>query len=412
MWRQGHRCHGAAVLLAVAVVLLIAGCDGSSPPAHRVRHDDIAEVGGIRARYRATVNGSAVVARAEVERAVRVLRARIRARGTDAFVRRDGDVISFDLPKYAGRLDNPTLRQLTGDGRIAFIDWEPNVLTPNGKTVASQLVAQDPTALQVSQGTASSTPGSAGDGSLGLYAAIKLAESVSDPAVGSFNLRPYPLYYGFAASGGPACQAAASYEAHTPLPREPCYVAGPARTRADLMAAVPPGISAGAVETLEVPRGVLVVEAVPGSFAAPAPISNPTTQFFTLLDQASILSSQVTGPGQSTDETGDPDVTFGFTAAGAAGFQSVTAAIAKRGAIDSDVGATLNQHFAVVFDDELLTVPSVDAQQYPDGIDGSSAEITGGFTVRSADSLADELRLGVLPVSLDLIGRARVPRRG
>ena len=41
--------------------------------------------------------------------------------------------------------------------QLFFYDWEANALTPNGKTVASQLLAQEPSAAAISAGA--STPG-------------------------------------------------------------------------------------------------------------------------------------------------------------------------------------------------------------------------------------------------------------
>jgi preprotein translocase subunit SecD len=67
----------------------------------------------------------------------------------------------------------------------------------------------------------------------------------------------------------------------------------------------------------------------------------------------------------------------------------------------SRLGQTLDQHIAVVVDQQLLTVPSIDYKVYPNGvIGGGGADIIGGFTVQSARDLATELRLGALPVNL------------
>ena len=76
-------------------------------------------------------------------------------------------------------------------------------------------------------------------------------------------------------------------------------------------------------------------------------------------------------------------------------FQNVTAAIAQRGDLVSGLGQTLNQHFAVALDNQLITVPSIDYKTYPDGIPGDNgADITGGFTIQTAQDLATQLRLG------------------
>ena len=64
------------------------------------------------------------------------------------------------------------------------------------------------------------------------------------------------------------------------------------------------------------------------------------------------------------------------------------------------------QHFAVVLDGQLITAPSIDYTQYPEGIDASNgSQISGGFTITSAQNLANELQSGALPIKLELISQ-------
>lgn len=82
----------------------------------------------------------------------------------------------------------------------------------------------------------------------------------------------------------------------------------------------------------------------------------------------------------------------------------MTAQIARRGSLVSGLGETLNQHFAVAPDDQLITVPFISYKQYPDGISGDNGgDISGSFTIAAARDLAGELRLGVLPLNLVLV---------
>ncbi len=67
------------------------------------------------------------------------------------------------------------------------------------------------------------------------------------------------------------------------------------------------------------------------------------------------------------------------------------------------------QHFAIVLDNELISAPYIDFQQNPDGIDGDTgSEISGGFTIESAQRLADLLKSGALPIRLELISSSQV----
>ena len=87
----------------------------------------------------------------------------------------------------------------------------------------------------------------------------------------------------------------------------------------------------------------------------------------------------------------------------------MTAAIARRGSLVSGLGQSLNQHFAVALDNQLITVPYIDYKQYPDGINGDNgADISGSFSISSAQDLANELRLGALPINLKLISESQV----
>jgi SecD/SecF fusion protein len=122
---------------------------------------------------------------------------------------------------------------------------------------------------------------------------------------------------------------------------------------------------------------------------------------------AALSGSDITDPRQSTDpNTRIPDVTFGFTPAGANAFHALTAAVARRGALVSGPGGqTLEQHFAITLDNHLLTVPYIDYKQYPDGITGNDgADISANFTVQTAKDIATLLRYGPLPMNLKATG--------
>jgi hypothetical protein len=65
-----------------------------------------------------------------------------------------------DLPGVSA---DPRAEQMAGTtARLEFYDWEANALTPNAKTVASQLQTQDPQALQDQSGLRGGGPGRSG----------------------------------------------------------------------------------------------------------------------------------------------------------------------------------------------------------------------------------------------------------
>ncbi len=100
-----------------------------------------------------------------------------------------------------------------------------------------------------------------------------------------------------------------------------------------------------------------------------------------------------------------------FTDEGRRDFQRVTEELAIRGA-DNGIGPdsiSQSMHFAIVLDNELVSVPYIDYRENPEGIDGrTGAQISGSFTVESAQDLANFLKIGALPVRLELISRSQV----
>ncbi|HEY2202455.1 MAG TPA: protein translocase subunit SecD, partial [Solirubrobacteraceae bacterium] len=105
-------------------------------------------------------------------------------------------------------------------------------------------------------------------------------------------------------------------------------------------------------------------------------------------------------------------MTFEFTNHGKSVFQRVTKEIAERGQAAQLPGVgkeAAQQHFAVVLDGQLITTPSIDYTKYPEGIDASTgSQISGGFTISSAQELAQELQSGALPIKLELISNSQV----
>jgi SecD/SecF fusion protein len=392
----------AALLVVVAVVAVFLGVQSRKPGAAAGTH------GGFTLVYRAEPTAQTpVVNRAAVARAVSVMRGRVAelAPGGAASVTVTSAGTKIFVHVGARTQNAKRLEQLVGTtARLEFYDWEANALTSSGKTVASQLPAQNPEALEISQGGSAGAPGSPGAGSMPLYQAVQLASKQPYEASRD-NARFGPEYFAFGAPGSTACATAAAYY-HIFLldPHSHCYLAGPQGNTSDLNAALPPRVSASEAQVLTVKRGTVVLQATPASSAHPPQWNSPTAQFFALRDHVSLFGNDITNAHETIDPSGSPDVAFGFTPKGATAFQNVTAAIAHRGSTVSGFGQTLNQHFAVALDTQLITVPEIDFKAYPNGITGANGgDITGGFTIQSARDLATQLRLGALPINLKLI---------
>ncbi len=406
--------NGFILLLVLGLILgslvVIAGIPGTSvKPKKTVLGLDLK--GGVQLVYQGQPSAQTpVVTQEALQRAVDIMRSRVDQLGVSEpqIQTSSGNQIVVGLPNV-----HDTARAVATVGttaQLAFYDWEANALTPNGKSVASQLQAQDPNALTISQGAGGNlAPGDPGSGSMGLYQAVQLA-SKQAPWPSSTNLRLGPQYWMFGAPGSAACAAAARAQGTVPVAGQHCLLNGPDDNLTDLRSGLPPGVNASEGQILTVPRGWVVLQAIPSSFSHPVATGSPSAQFFVLRDNVSLTGNDITNPQQSNDpNTGSPNVTFGFSSKGKNAFQNVTAQIARRGSLVSGLGQSLQQHFAVALDNQLVTVPYIDYKQYPDGINGDNgADISGNFTITSAQDLANQLRLGALPIKLKLISESQV----
>jgi SecD/SecF fusion protein len=373
--------------------------------------------GGVQLVYQGKPTAQSQVTQSSLNRAVDIMRSRVDQLGVSQpeIQTSGGNQISVGLPNVSDI--NRAEQEVGTTAQLFFYDWEANALTPNGKTVASQLQIQDPAALAISQGSGSG-PGLPGAGSMNLYQAVQLA--AKQPAVPKTAslARLGPQYYMFGASGSAACAAVAKAARTTPIQGDHCLLAGPdnetysvSRQTAiqNLASQLPAGVSASQGQVLVVPQGTVVLQAANTSAANPINLASPSAQFYVLKDNVSLFGKDITNPTQGTDSVGSPDVQFGFDSAGNNAFQKVTGQIASRGNLVSSLGHVYNQHFAVALDHQLITVPYINFKTDPQGIiGGGGADITGGFTTQSAQDLATRLRLGALPITLKLISESRV----
>jgi SecD/SecF fusion protein len=364
--------------------------------------------GGVELVYQGEPTPQSPVNQDSLNRAVDIMRSRVDQLGVSEpeIQTSGGNEITVGLPDVT---DVARAEQEVGQtAELYFYDWEANALLPNGKTVESQLQVQDPTALTISQG-AGSGPGVQGAGGQSLYQAVTLASKQPVTPFSKNLSRKGPQYYLFGAPGSAACEAAAKADGTTVVQGNHCLLSGPDSTIQDLKSGLPSGVALSDGELLAVPQGTVVLQAANLSATDHVAFDSPDAEFFVLKDNPALRGQDITNPQQSTDQGGSPDVQFGFGSKGQSEFQRVTGEIAHRGQNVSLGGQSLNQHFAVALDNQLVTVPSIDYKQYPDGIiGGGGADITGGFTTQSAQDLATQLRLGALPITLRRISEQQV----
>ncbi|MBB3764494.1 protein translocase subunit SecD [Sphingomicrobium lutaoense] len=98
-----------------------------------------------------------------------------------------------------------------------------------------------------------------------------------------------------------------------------------------------------------------------------------------------VSGDQLISANQSFDENGAPAIAFRFNSIGAQRFGRTT---------QENVG----KQFAIILDGQVLSAPTIISP-----ILGGNGQITGNFTVESANALAIALSSGKLPVKLDVV---------
>lgn len=322
--------------------------------------------------------------RARVGEARRVLCERLGAIGIEHRVSVLGDGLTVDVPRASAQGDPAGRASSFGVGELAVYDWEANVIGPDG--------APAPRDPAVTGGPA------AGDaGAISLYAAV-LRASERPATTRADNAHAASRFYPVDPKARRvfADRTASASDVGAP-------------TRAVALATVP-ARSRDTARVYEVKPGTVIVRAPRAAFVSVA------RQWYVLRDDVALRGSQIVDPAQRFADgpaaTGEPVVTFDLTADGRRMFERLTRELADRGRAAAALGAAApdaNQHFAFVVDDEVLSVPYVDFQANPDGIDGrGGSQIEGGVTVASARELAVLLGGERLPAPLVLVDRRAV----
>ena len=309
-----------------------------------------------------------------LDRAVDIIRERVDQLGvSEPEIQRAGsDQIEVGLPdvKNAQR----ALQQVGKVAQLYFYDWEADVLGADGKP--------HPADAKVTGGPSA--------GSLGLpeYQALKIAAK-----------RP-PMNPKTATTG---------VQWYLVNDKTQTVLRGPEESRTDLFSER--GQPAG-TRVVKVNPGTILVRAQSASTKGP-----PPNRWYALNDNPALKGTDITNPEQnfSNGTGGAPDVTFSFTDSGATKWHNVTRTIVQRAQAlapptpcQTPDCREFSHHFAASLDNALITVPYISYRTNPDGIQGNDSEISGNFTIQSAQDLANLLKTGALPIKLQLISQSQV----
>ena len=269
--------------------------------------------------------------------------------------------------------------QVGTTAQMYFYDWEPNVLDEDCKT--------NPESVNGGQQPIS-----------GLYNAVKRASEV--PARGRREQHAPPASVLRVRQG---LERAAQRRHPGREPRRRC--------EEDLEAQ-------GLTDEGRDPRGARGHHRPPrGRRARPATSAARSTSWWVLKDNPVLGGTDIKNPEQNFEDGsgGPPIVTMEFSDKGREAFAQTTREIAQRGADNAALNGGLqnpisaSHHFAIRLDNELISTPYINFRENPDGIDGSQgAQISGGFTLQTAQDLARLLKIGALPLRLELISRSQV----
>src|SRR5579875_3839253 len=380
--------------------------------------------GGVELVYKALpTRETPSITPAALQRAVDVMNNRVNQLGvSQPQITTDGkDLIDVQLPNVTNVAQAEALVGKTS--QLFFYDWEGNVLTPSGQPAANGIISQDPSSVALSQGNQPSGGGvgpgedSSAAGAMSFYAAVSLAAKQPLSPNKYAGQGTGNQYFLFGAPGSAACAAFAKSQSTKPQKGVHCLIAqvqaptSTPRAKAikQLESGLTPAEKGTGTEVKVVKQGTQVLEASPSNYAHWPKFGSPDAGYYVVRDHVALTGKDISNPQSSTDQSGAPDVTFGFQGNGGNAFQNVTGKIAQRASVASPPGHQDNQHFAIALDNQLISVPSIDYKQFPQGIPSTGgSEIYGGFTTQTAAQLATQLRLGALPVKLTQISENQV----
>ena len=344
------------------------------------------------------------VSTASIDAAIVIMRKRVSALGVPSEIQRSGASEITVALADAGNVA-PAGEQVGKTAQLDFYDWEPSVIGPSGKPEPSDTTV-----------TGGPNVGAAQFGLTEYQAVLRAAKRAaiirSDDTTLETGCTPAQI-------GG--CRYGDWYLLDT---KHEKVLSGPDESKHSFYeAGYTPPVGA-AVKAVHVNPGTVLVQARPRENADGKVINASPNSWYVLNDKPVLTGADITDPRQGLfnpqqgllnkrEGTGQPDVKFDFTAHGKTAFEQVTKEVAHRGQETQLPGVSkeeAEQHFAIVLDGQLITVPSIDFTQYPEGIDASNgSEISGGFSITSARNLANELQSGALPVNLELVSRSPVP---
>jgi len=390
------------------ILLLVAGLFAASIAAIALKPTKLGLdlKGGVQLVYQGKPTAQSKVDPESLNRSIDIMRKRVDQLGVaqPEIQRSGGSEITVALPDVSNA--QRAEAEVGKTAQLQFYDWEPNVIGPSGKPAGA-------TETTVTGGPA------AGSSTSGVPEYQAVLRAAKRPA---FLRRNVDTTWGQGCTPAQAngCVYGSWYLIDTAHEKMLCAagkaICAPQETEQNLYADGYKPPAGSKPKAVRVNPGTVLAQARPVESSAGKITQQSPNSFYVLNDEPVLTGADIKNPQQGFDEgaggSGQPNVNFGFTSHGQGVFQRVTKEIAHRGQEAQLPGVSHEaalQHFAIVLDGQLITTPSIDFSQYPEGIDASQgSQISGGFTITSAQELASELQSGALPIRLELISNSQV----
>jgi SecD/SecF fusion protein len=386
-----------AGLIILSLVFVIVGIPGAVKAKKTRLGLDLK--GGVELVYQAKPTAQSKVDAESLERAINIMRKRVDQLGVaQPEIQRSGEreiLVALPDVSNAARAE----KEVGKTAQLQFYDWESNVIGPTGAPAPSE-------------GTVTGDGTNQGAG--GASAGVPQYQAVLRAAKRAPILRASDTTWARGCTpqqiGG--CIYGAWYLLDT---KHEKVLRGPEETEHNLTADYKAPLGA-VLKAVRVNPGTVLVQARAVELGGGKIAKRSPESWYVINDNPAFSGGDITHPQQSFNEgsggNGEPNVTFGFTSKGKRASERLTKEIAHRGQEAQLPGVSKEaalQHFAVALDGQLITVPSIDYTVYPEGIDATNgSEISGGFTLSSAQELASELQSGALPIKLELISNSQV----
>jgi SecD/SecF fusion protein len=321
--------------------------------------------------------------------------------------------ISVGLPSVQNA--QRAIEQVGSTAQLQFYDWEPNVLGPRGpnQPFTGQRALFQAVELASKQKPKAEKTDVPADSDMTPEEADRANDTAGDRYY-LFGPDELPIGPDGKPMRVPGYQASATCKElladFNKQPGPPNKYPKGTECKEEMEAFGPGGPPSGS-QVIKVPQGIIVLQ-------AEKPPNAPDTlqQYFVLEDDSELSGKDIKNPEQNFDpQTNAPVVTMEFTDKGRKAFAAATKREAERGqelSIQLPPGSDKSQafqRFAIALDNRIVSLATIDFVQNPEGIDGrTGAQIENIGSLQETQDLAENLRIGALPIELKLISQTQV----